>query len=350
MAIFGASGVGVDLGTSHTSVWLSSEDKAVLREPTSVLVSARSLTDVLAVGADAWAMSGRTAEDTDLIAPIERGCVAEVELTALLLVALCEKAMGRKKPLEKATLLCSTPAGANHVARTALFQAMTGTGARRIASIKAPVAAALGAGLNIDEPKGLMHVNLGGGVTELSVLSMDGVVAQRTLPMGGETMDEDIVRWYWREKGVIIGMRTAEQLKRELGTALVEEEDDTQDPVLVKGKEAATGRPTAVETTPQDVRRALDESIGRIVDAMRNALFNIPPELSADVLEKGIHLSGGGALLSGLPERLEKETGVPVLLSPHPQRDCIMGVGAVVSDERLMNRLERAGSVDMTGD
>ncbi len=350
MAIFGGNGVGVDLGTAYTSIYLSSEEKVVLREPTSVLVSARSLTDVLAVGTDAREMSGRTAEDTELIAPLERGCVSEVELTALLLVALCEKAVGRKKPLEKATLLCSIPAGASHVCRSALFQAMTGTGAKRIASIKAPVAAALGAGLNIEEPKGLMQINLGAGVTELSVLSMSGVVAQRTLPMGGETMDEDIVRWFWREKGIIIGMRTAEQLKRELGTALPEEEDEEDDPVLVKGKEAATGRPTAVETTSQDVRRALEESIRRIVDSIRNALYNIPPELSVDVMEKGVHLSGGGALLCGLAGRLEKETGVPVVLSEHPQRDAILGVGAVVSDERLLSRLEHAGAVDMTGD
>ena len=181
---------------------------------------------------------------------------------------------------------------------------------------------------------------------------MNGIAAMRSLPFGGETMDEDIVRWFWREKGVLIGMRTAEQLKRELGTVLPEDEDEMagDDPVLVKGKEASTGRPASVETCSQDVKKALEESVVRVIDAMKNALYNIPPELSSDLLETGIQLSGGGALLTGLKERLEREVGVPVHVSAHPQRDVILGLGAAASDERLMTLLERGGALDLTGD
>ena len=352
MAIFGNTGVGIDLGSSVTSIYLSDEEKVVLREPTCVLVSAENGQDVLAVGSQAHSLSGRTAEDTDLVKPIERGCVADVELTALLMVAQCEKAMGRKKPLEKATLLCSLPGGASRVSRSALFQAMTATGAKKIASLRTPVAAALGAGLDISALRGVLEICLGGGLTELAVLSMNGIAAMRSLPFGGETMDEDIVRWFWREKGVLIGMRTAEQLKRELGTVLPEDEDEMagDDPVLVKGKEASTGRPASVETCSQDVKKALEESVVRVIDAMKNALYNIPPELSSDLLETGIQLSGGGALLTGLKERLEREVGVPVHVSAHPQRDVILGLGAAASDERLMTLLERGGALDLTGD
>ena len=244
MAIFGNTGVGIDLGSSVTSIYLSDEEKVVLREPTCVLVSAENGQDVLAVGSQAHSLSGRTAEDTDLVKPIERGCVADVELTALLMVAQCEKAMGRKKPLEKATLLCSLPGGASRVSRSALFQAMTATGAKKIASLRTPVAAALGAGLDISAPRGVLEICLGGGLTELAVLSMNGIAAMRSLPFGGETMDEDIVRWFWREKGVLIGMRTAEQLKRELGTVLPEDEDDRpagQRGDLLAGREKGAG-------------------------------------------------------------------------------------------------------------
>lgn len=352
MAIFGNNGVAIDLGSSVTSIYLSEEEKVVLREPTRVLVSSTGASDVLAVGSQAHALSGRTAEDTDLVRPIERGMVSDVEMSALLMVAQCEKALEKKKPLEKATLLCGLPGGASRVAKNALFQAMTATGAKKIASLRTPVAAALGAGLDLSAPRGVLEICLGGGLTELAVLSMNGIVALRSLPFGGESMDEDIVRWFWREKGVIIGMRTAEQLKRELGTALPEDQDEMagDDPVLVKGKEASTGRPTSVETGSQDVRKALEESVVRIIDAIRNALYNIPPELSGDLLENGLQLSGGGALLTGLRQRLEHEVGVPVHVSEHPQRDVVLGLGAAVSDERLMAMLANGGALDLTGE
>ncbi len=350
MAIFGLNGIGVDLGTLQTSIYLSSEERIVLREATSVLVNAQNIQEVLGVGGEARAMMGRTARDAELMNPIQYGVVADIDLTALLMLALAEKATGRKKPMEKALLVTGLMGGATRVERGALFQAMNATGAKRTAAVLNPVAAALGAGLDISQPRGMLTASLGAGATEIAVLSMNSVVALRMLRFGGQAMDEAIVRWYWREKGIIIGMRTAEQLKREIGTVSAEGMDADEDPVLLKGKEAATGRPMSVTTTGLDVMRALEDSVRQMIDAMRNALYNIPPELSVDIHENGIQLTGGGALLRGLPERLEKETGVAVHVSEHPRDDVALGLGMAASDERLLNALAKSGAAELTAE
>ncbi len=340
----------MDLGSMQTSVYLASDEALVLREPTQVLVNAENIQEVLCVGSEARAMSGRTARDTELISPIQNGVVSDIDLTALLMLALAEKATGRKKPLEKSLLVTGLMGGATRVERGALFQAMNATGAKRTAAVLNPVAAAIGAGVDITQPRGTLVTSLGGGATEIAVLSMNSVVALRMLRFGGQEMDEAIVRWYWREKGIIIGMRTAEQLKREIGTVLESHVADDDDPVLLKGKEAATGRPMSLETTGLDVMRALEDPVRRLVDAMRNALYNIPAELAVDIHEGGIQLTGGGALLKGLPERLEKETGVPVHMSEHPREDVALGLGMAASSEKLLNALARTGAAELTAE
>lgn len=333
----------------QTTIYLASEEDIVLREPTQVLVNAQNIQEVLCVGSEARATSGRTSRDTELLSPIQNGVVADIDLTALLMLALAEKATGRKKPMEKALLVAGLAGGATRVERGALFQAMNATGAKRTGAVFSSVAAALGAGLDISQPRGVLTASLGGGTTEIAVLSMNSIVALRMLRFGGQSMDEAIVRWYWREKGIIIGMRTAEQLKREIGT-VNEENILDDDPVLLKGKEAATGRPMSLETTGLDVMQALRDPVEQLVDAMRNALYNIPPELAVDIHENGIQLTGGGALLQGLPERLEKETGVPVRCSEHPQDDVALGLGMVASNDRLLNTLAQYGSAELTAE
>lgn len=350
MAIFGLNGIGVDLGSMQTSIYLASEEEIVLREPTQLLVNADNIQEVLCVGNEARAMTGRTARDTELISPIQYGTVADVDLTALLILALAEKATGRKKPMEKALLVTGLMGGATRVERAALFQAMNATGARRTAAILNPIAAALGAGLDVSQPRGTLTVSLGGGATEIAVLSMNSVAALRMLRFGGQQMDEAIVRWYWREKGIIIGMRTAEQLKREIGTVNEADVEADSDPVLLKGKEAATGRPTSLETTGLDVMHALEDPVRQLVDAMRNALYNIPPELAVDIHKNGIQLTGGGALLRGLSERLQKETGVSVQMSEHPREDVALGLGMAASSERLLNALAKSGAAELTAE
>ncbi|MBQ2955273.1 MAG: rod shape-determining protein [Clostridia bacterium] len=350
MAIFGLNGIGMDLGSMQTSIYLASEEEIVLREPTQVLVNAENMTDILCVGSEARAMTGRTAKDTELVSPIQNGVVADIDLTALLMLALAEKATGRKKPMEKSLLVTGLMGGATRVERGALFQAMNATGAKRTAAVLNPVAAALGAGVDISRPRGTLVASLGGGATEIAVLSMNSVVALRMLRFGGQSMDEAIVRWYWREKGIIIGMRTAEQLKREIGTVDADDVGADDDPVLLKGKEAATGRPMSLETTGLDVMRALEDPVRQLVDAMRNALYNIPAELAVDIHHEGIYLSGGGAQLRGLAGRLEKETGVPVNMSSHPREDVVLGLGMAASSEKLLNTLARTGAAELTAE
>ena len=350
MAIFGLNGIGMDLGSMQTSIYLASQEELVLREPSQVLVNADNIQEILCVGNEARAMVGRTSRDTELISPIQNGVIADIDLAALLMLALAEKATGRKKPMEKALLVTGLMGGATRVERGALFQAMNATGAKRTAAVLNPVAAALGAQEDIERPRGTLVASLGGGATEIAVLSMNSVVALRMLRFGGQSMDEAIVRWYWREKGIIIGMRTAEQLKREIGTVNESDVDADDDPVLLKGKEAATGRPMSLETTGLDVMRALEEPVRQLVDAMRNALYNIPAELAVDIHKNGILLTGGGALLRGLSERLEKETGVPVHMSEHPREDVALGLGIVASSEKLLNALARSGAAELTAE
>ena len=346
MALFGMEGLGVDLGSMQTSIFADSMNEVALREPTSVLVSARDPQDVLCVGREARQAMGRTGQDTALISPVQQGAVADVEMAALLMVALCEKVTGRKRPMEKSTLVCPLIGGATKVESAALMQAMAATGAKRAAAVRAPVAAALGADIDIGRPRGRLIVSLGAGVTEIAVLTMNGIAALRSLRFGGEDLDEAIVNGLRREKGIIIGMRTAEQLKREMGTVCASDAAEDDEPVLLKGKDARTGGPMALQISALDIKRALDGPIDRLVDAVRSALQNIPPELGADVRESGIQLTGGGALLEGLDRRMAEETGLVVRMSEHPQDDQVIGLGAVAANDKLLAALVRTGAAE----
>ncbi len=350
MPIFGTESMGIDLGSMNTAIFLNSDQEVVLREPSRVLVSAENLTDVLCVGAQARAMSGRAGDKAELLSPVQQGVVGDIEMAALLMVALAEKATERKKPMDKATLVTGLPGGASKVERAALFQAMNATGARKVAAVRTPVAAALGADLDIGRPRGRLIVTLGGGVSEIAVLSMNGIAALRTLRYGGQDMDEAIVRWFWRKDNLVIGMRTAEQIKREIGTVSAEAIDPAEDPVLLRGKNAATGKPMTLQITAADIKNALDESVNRLVDAIRSALYNVPAEMAADIRDEGLVLSGGGALLDGLDDRIRAETGLDVHMSAHPEDDVAIGLGASAADDRLLSALIRAGSAESTGE
>lgn len=350
MPIFGMESMGIDLGSMNTAIFLNSQSEVALREPSRVLVNAENLSDVLCVGTQARAMSGRTGDKAVLMAPIQQGAVSDIEMAALLMVALAEKVTERKKPMDKATLVTGLVGGAGKVERSALFQAMNATGARKVAAVRTPVAAALGADIDISRPRGRLIVTLGGGVSEIAVLSMNGIAALRTLRYGGQDMDEAIVNWFWRKNGLVIGMRTAEQIKREIGTVSEEHIDPKEDPVLLRGKNAATGKPMTVQITSAEMKQALDAPVNRLVDSIRSALYNVPAEMAADIRDEGICLSGGGALLDGLSERLHKETGLDVHTSAHPQDDVAIGLGAAAADDRLLSALIRAGAAESSGE
>lgn len=343
MGIFSSGGVGIDLGSSYTTVFLEGRGVA-LKEPTRVLATRSSQQEVLAVGLEAQNMLGRTAEDVQLTAPVAGGAVADVEMASLILLALTEKAAERRKPMDKGRLVVTLSQGATKVERAALISALSGTGAKRASALRAPMAVALGAGIGVEAPKGVMVVDIGGGTTEIAVLSMNGVVAACCLRFGGLFMDEAVARYYRRERGLIIGLRTAEEIKCDLGTVLPLQEQGES--VRLRGRDAATGKPAVIQTHSGDVLKALEEPVTLLIDGMRRALSNTPPELAADVLESGLYLAGGGALLHGLEERIQRETGVPVNLVDHPQDVAALGAGRVAMDERLLEQLLVAGTCE----
>ena len=377
MGFFTGEGIAIDLGSANTTIYLENEG-IVLREPTSVLTLLDDPAAVLAVGGDAYAMSGRGGEQTLLQFPVMDGAVTDADLAALVMIALAEKATGRRKPMEKAQLLVSMSQGLTKVEREALLQAIRITGAKRSVAVKTPLAAALGAGLTVDQPRGSMVVVLGGGVTEIAVLSMNAIVAARSMRTGLLSMDEAIVRYMRRKKGVIIGLSTAEDLKCDIGSAALPEQDEDLDDLLeadlpeedkpqregegqdgpnsqegavpqgekalLKGRDVKTGKPTTVTVTTRDIALALREPVRLLLDAVKDALGRMPKELAGDILETGITLSGGGALLRGLAPLLAERAGLPVSVGEHPHEDVILGLGMLAGDEKLLRGALQAGS------
>ena len=263
-------------------------------------------------------------------------------MTTTLLRELSEKAIGRRRALDRTRVVVSMGLGVTRVERAALEEAVKALGARRAALVRSTVAAAVGAGVSIDEPKGVMVVNIGGSTTEVAVLSMSGVVASRATRTGGMALDEAIIRYIRNEKGLVIGQRTAEDLKIDIGSARQEDGENAED-VLLRGRDVRTGKPSTVSVSPRDVNRAILPPLTALLENIREAFENTPPELAADILERGVYLSGGGARLDGLRERLSELLSMPVHMGESPEDDVAAGAGAIAADERLASRLRQSG-------
>ena len=341
MGVFSSGGMGIDLGSANVTIFLESEG-VVLREPSYVLVSRDDPDSVLACGRDARQMLGRTPRAALLISPVMDGAVGDIEMTTMLLRELSEKAIGSRRALDRTRLVVSLGLGVTRVERAALEEAVKALGARRAALVRGSVAAAVGAGVSIDEPKGVMVVNIGGSTTEVAVLASGGVVASRAARTGGMALDEAIIRYIRNEKGLVIGQRTAEDLKVDIGSAAQGEPENAED-VLLRGRDVRTGKPSTVSVSPKDVNRAILPPLTMLLENIREAFENTPPELAADILERGVYLSGGGARLEGLRERLSELLSMPVHMSESPEDDVASGAGAIAADERLASRLRQSG-------
>ena len=341
MGVFSTGGVGIDLGSANVTICLENEG-VVLREPSYVLTLRDDVDEIIAAGRDARQMLGRTPRDCALISPVVSGAVGNVELTTALLKKLSEKALGKRRALEKNRLVVSMSQGVTRVERTALEDAVRVAGAKRAALLRTSVAAALGAGIPIEEPRGFMLVQIGGGTTEVSVLSMNGVAAARTVRSGSLALDEAIIRYMRREKKLIIGQRTAEDLKVDLGTA-VPNSHLSREKVALRGRDALSGRPSTAEITAQDIYLAIQPSVQTLVERILDAFDNIPPELAEDILPNGVYLSGGGALLEGLADRLGELLKLNVMVHENPQDDVALGVCLAASNERLAQKLTLSG-------
>ena len=341
MGVFSTGGVGLDLGSANVTICLENEG-VVLREPSYVLTLRDDPDEVLGVGRDARQMLGRTPKDVALLSPVMDGAVADVEQATLLMKSLAEKALGKRRALEKNRLVVSMATGATRVEHAAAQSAVRASGAKKAALIRASIAAALGAGLSIEEARGVMVVLIGGSTTEVAVLSMNGVVAARTTRTGSLALDEAIMRYIRREKGLIIGQRTAEDLKIDLATAL-EIPMTSVENVTLRGRDARTGKPATAEINSLDVQRAILPALDNLLESIREAFENTPAELAEDLLTNGIHLSGGGALLEGLRERLAAMLNIPVNISENPQDEVARGACIAASDDKIYQKLQLTG-------
>ncbi|MEE1200706.1 MAG: rod shape-determining protein [Christensenellales bacterium] len=340
MGVFSSGGIGIDLGSANLTICLENEG-IVLREPSYVLSMREDIEEILAVGRDARQMLGRTPKDVTLLSPIMDGAVANIDLATAMIRQLSEKALGKRRALEKNRLVVTLPNGCTRVETEALEAAVRASGARHAALLRTPVAAALGAGIPIDDARGCLMVVIGGSTTEVSVLSMNGIAASRSTRTGSLTIDEAIMRYIRREKGLIIGQRTAEDLKIDLGSTRENIVDNEE--VSLRGRDARTGKPATVSITAADIHKAILPPLESLLESIREAFENTPAEMAEDILQRGIFLSGGGSLLDGLPDRLSDLLNLPVTIGENPQDDAAIGACIAASDDQVMHRLSLSG-------
>ncbi|MEV6686484.1 rod shape-determining protein [Streptomyces sp. NPDC051130] len=333
--------IGIDLGTANTLVYARGHG-IVLNEPSVVAVKAGTTT-ALAVGTEAKETIGRTPGSITAIRPLRDGVICDYEAAEEMIRHFVRKAVPGRRP--RTRMVICVPSGVTPVERRAIIHASTRAGARSVHLIEEPMAAAIGAGLPVSEPRGSMVVDIGGGTSEVAVISLGGIVTSQSLRVGGDRMDAAITDHVRKEHALLIGERTAEDVKVAIGSAwpVPERPELESRTYTVRGREKVGGMPRTLELTALDVRASLDEPVEAIIAAVRTTLEECPPELSGDVMERGIVLTGGGALLPGLDLRIASATGIPVFVADAPL-DCVaLGSGRCVEDmDTLAGLLEPA--------
>ncbi len=323
----------IDLGTANTLIYQKGAG-VVCNEPTVVAVSndGHGKRKVLAVGTEAKAMLGRTPGSISAIRPIKDGVIADFEITEEMLRQLIKK-VNNRKTLVRPRIIISVPHGVTEVEKRAVRDSAESAGAREVYLIEEPMAAAIGAGLPVTEACGSMVLDIGGGTSEIAIISLKGIVYSLSLRVGGDKMDEAISNYVKRRYNVLIGERTAEQIKIAIGSAMPTGENLT---IEVRGRDLVMGVPRALMVTEDEVRDALIEPINQILEVIRTALEKTPPELSSDIVERGITLTGGGAMLRNLDKIIARETGLPVVLVQDPISAVVTGSGAVLDKLDLL--------------
>jgi rod shape-determining protein MreB len=318
--------IAVDLGTANTLVYVRGKG-IVINEPSVVAVNTHNGA-VLAVGAEAKRMMGRTPGNIVAIRPLKDGVIADFEIAERMLRYFIRKVHPRRLLAQPRVVIC-VPSGITGVERRAVEDAADAAGARQVHLIEEPMAAAIGAGLPIQEATGNMVVDIGGGTTEVAVISYAGIVIANSIRTAGDELDNAIVQYAKKEHSILLGDRTAEELKIAIGSA---DEEDSELHAEVRGRDLVSGLPKVIVLTSTELRRAVDEPVSAIVDAVRDTLDKCPPELAGDIMDRGIVLTGGGALLRGLDQRLRRETGMPVLIADNPLDSVVLGSGRCVDE------------------
>lgn len=338
-SIFGlfSNDLAIDLGTANTLVYVKNQG-IVCNEPSVVAIQQtndRVGKKVLAVGAEAKKMLGRTPGSIVAIRPLKDGVIADFEVTGVMLRYFIQKVHNRRA-LVRPRIIIGVPIGVTEVEKRAVRESAKSAGAREVYLIEEPLAAAIGAGLPITEPTGNMIVDIGGGTTEVAVISLAGIVFSRSIRVGGDKMDESVAQYIKRKYNLLIGERTAELIKITIGSAYPGEVIQTME---IKGRDLVAGVPKTVLITDEEIRDSLLEPIHQIVEAVRISLERTPPELASDILDRGIVLAGGGALLRNLDILLKEETGLPVMLADDPLTAVVMGAGKALDEISLLREV-----------
>jgi len=318
--------IAIDLGTANTLIWLKNKG-IVVNEPSIV---ARSVHDgkIVAVGKEAKAMMGKTHRNLETIRPLQDGVIADFNMTDGLLQGFIKKINLNR--LARPRMVICVPSGVTEVERRAVKDSGERVNAREVYLIEEPVAAAIGIGLDISQPVGNMIVDVGGGTTEIAVISLDGVVTKETIRIAGDEMDEAVVQWFRNEHKLDIGLPTGEAIKKSVGSAMRMKPQ----PISVKGRDLVSGIPKTIEVSSDEVRQALKDPVNAIVEAVKRALEQTPPELSSDILDRGIIMTGGGALLQGIDQIIRERTNVPVNIAEDPLLSVVIGTGMVLENVR----------------
>lgn len=333
--------IGIDLGTATVLVYVKGRG-IVLHEPSVVAID-KTTGKMIAVGEEARRMLGRTPGNIIAIRPLRDGVIADYDVTERMLRYFIQKACGKRLFFRPRVLVC-IPSGVTSVEERAVMQAALQAGARRVMMMEEPIAAALGAGINISGPTGHMIIDIGGGTTDIAVLSLGGIVCSRSLRVGGDKFDEAIVRYVRREHNLMIGERTAEELKIQIGTAYPRDRRGVS--MEIRGRDLVSGLPKNITITAEESYEAMVEPISTIVAGVKEVLEKTPPELAADIISHGIVMTGGGSLLHGLDTLLSKETGLPVHVAEDAISCVALGTGVALSSMSLLSNLrysQRAG-------
>ncbi|NWF68220.1 MAG: rod shape-determining protein [Chloroflexi bacterium] len=327
--------IGIDLGTANTLVYVRGKG-IVINEPSFVAVE-RKTRQPIEVGARAKEMWSKNPRDIVIVRPLRDGVISEFEITAAMLDYLIRKAHEQTwVPIPRPRVVIGIPSGVTEVEKRAVYDAAMQAGAREAYLIEEPVAAAIGAGLPVQETRGSMIVDIGGGTTEVAIFSLGGIVISRSIRVAGDEMDEDIVRYMRNKHNLLIGEPTAEKVKMQIGSAFPLPQER---PVTVKGRNLMSGLPSAIEVSSIEMREAISGSVNIIVDTIKDALDDTPPELVADLMESGICLAGGGGLLQGIAQRVSDEVNIRAYIAEDPLTCVARGAGRVLEDYNNLRRL-----------
>lgn len=316
--------IAIDLGTANTLIWV--KGRGILVNEPSIIAKNLTTNKVIAVGNEAKEMMGKTHHNLITVRPLKDGVIADFQMADGMIQGFIRK-MHLSRIARPRMVIC-IPSGVTPVERRAVRESAERANAREVYLIEEPVAAAIGIGLDISKPVGNMIVDIGGGTTEIAVIALNGIVAKEAIRVAGDEQDQAIINWFHDKHKLDIGYATAERIKLDIGTGY--KSDQTQ--VMVKGRDMVSGIPKIIEVEPEEIRKALWDTLQQIIGAIRRALERTPPELSADILDRGIILTGGGALLKGLDEILREETNLPVHVSEEPLLSVVRGTGMVLED------------------